>query len=314
MAELTAHPVADLFPMLSQADFEALKQDIEENGLMEPIWLYEGRILDGRNRYRACVEIDVEPTTRDYEGDSPVAFVWSLNGTRRHLTSSQRAAIAVEMLPHLEEEARARYLSTQKQNAAATEKLPGREQHGEARAIAAQLTGTNARYVSDAKRLKAEDPEAFEAVKRGEEPVGRAIARLPKKERAPARHGDRSPAERAKRVESTRALAAEGYRATQIAEIVGISEERVRQYARDEDITLPDEHIGKVRRIDPNRVIQETAFGLSGYGHGLDTIKGDVDSIDSEQAAAWLELINDAMPNLNWLRRTLKEISNAEAA
>ena len=49
------HEVADIFPMMSGDEYEALKVDIAENGQREPIWLHsDGRIIDGRNRHRAC--------------------------------------------------------------------------------------------------------------------------------------------------------------------------------------------------------------------------------------------------------------------
>jgi len=93
------HPAADLFPLLKGDDFESLKRSIAEQGLLTPIVLCDGKILDGRNRYYACDALGVEVRTENYDGDSPVAHVWALNGERRHLTKSQRAAIAVEMLP-----------------------------------------------------------------------------------------------------------------------------------------------------------------------------------------------------------------------
>ena len=54
------HEYAGLFPLLTGEEFDALVADIEKNGLIEPVWLYEGKILDGRNRYRACLDLGTE--------------------------------------------------------------------------------------------------------------------------------------------------------------------------------------------------------------------------------------------------------------
>lgn len=109
MSNITAHPVASIFPMLDDEAHSSLVADIAENGLLEPIWLHEGQIIDGRNRHRACLEAGVEPRYREWDGrGSLVAFVVSLNLHRRHLTSTQCAFVALEILPHLEKEAKER--------------------------------------------------------------------------------------------------------------------------------------------------------------------------------------------------------------
>lgn len=91
------HPVAEIFPLLGDAELRVLADDIAANGLREPIWLHaDGRIIDGRNRYRACGLAEAAPTYREWHGDDAelVPFVVSLNLHRRHLNESQRADVA----------------------------------------------------------------------------------------------------------------------------------------------------------------------------------------------------------------------------
>lgn len=94
---MKTHPVADLFPMMGEDELAALAEDIKANGLKHPIVRdEEGRIVDGRNRFKACELVDVEPQFIETNGDDPLGLVVSLNIKRRNLTAGQRAAAAAE--------------------------------------------------------------------------------------------------------------------------------------------------------------------------------------------------------------------------
>ena len=94
--ELQQHPLSAAFPAMSADDFAALVEDIKANGQREPVMVYEGMVLDGWHRYRACAEAGIKPQQFNFPaGKDPVAFVLSHNLHRRHLTPSQRAAAVV---------------------------------------------------------------------------------------------------------------------------------------------------------------------------------------------------------------------------
>lgn len=110
--------------MMSDQEYADLVADIREHGLREPVWLHrDGRIIDGRNRWRACQEIGHEAETRTYQGDDAtlVAFVLSLNLHRRHLNESQRAMVAARVanLKHGQRADRAANLPVSQAEAAA---------------------------------------------------------------------------------------------------------------------------------------------------------------------------------------------------
>jgi hypothetical protein len=165
-----AHPAASIFPLLQGADLRELTEDIRKHGLLEPIEIYEGKVIDGRNRLQACETAGIKPRFREAELDvlGPTEYVISKNLHRRHLTSSQRAAIATEALPILEVEAKER----QRQHG---DTAPGRvantlPRNGESvpspvRAGAA--LGVGHTYVEEAKALGRVAPELLEDVKQG---------------------------------------------------------------------------------------------------------------------------------------------------
>ena len=113
------HPASELFPLMEGSDYSALVEDIRSNGLREAIWLHpDGSILDGRNRYRACGDAEIEPEYRTWDGSgTAVGFVLSLNLHRRQLTASQRAMVAAR-LTNLKDGQNARYAAGSMDSAA----------------------------------------------------------------------------------------------------------------------------------------------------------------------------------------------------
>jgi ParB-like chromosome segregation protein Spo0J len=136
-ATLSIHPLAERFPPLPPADFEALKRSIERHGLFEFIVVNRhNQVLDGRHRFKACVELGLDPLDYVLPFEQLKAnaahklteeeFVYESNIYRRHLTDDQRALITTEFLPFLKAQtAQAKALSLPKARAAKADKTNG---------------------------------------------------------------------------------------------------------------------------------------------------------------------------------------------
>jgi hypothetical protein len=110
---IASHPAAELFPFMSREELAELAADIRTYGLLEPIVLLGGLVLDGRNRLRACAAAGVEPRFVDWDGTGdPAVWVISKNLKRRHLSTSQRAMVAAKLLGYYATEAKERYDAT----------------------------------------------------------------------------------------------------------------------------------------------------------------------------------------------------------
>lgn len=93
MTNFDLHPLCVLFPRMVGAEFDALVSDIKANGLRQPIVLHDNMVLDGGNRYQACLAAGVEPRFEQFAGGNIASFVLSANLHRRHLSPGQQAAI-----------------------------------------------------------------------------------------------------------------------------------------------------------------------------------------------------------------------------
>lgn len=170
--KLQAHQFAEIFPLIEGGAYLEFVEDVRLNGIREPITLYEGKILDGRNRHRAATELDVECPTETYDGNDALGFVISLNVKRRHLDESQRSMVA-----------------------AAVETLkpgrPGKDAnlHDISRDQAAAMLNVSTRSVASAKAVREKGvPELVAAVESGKVSVSAAAdaAKLPKQQQRDA--------------------------------------------------------------------------------------------------------------------------------
>jgi ParB-like chromosome segregation protein Spo0J len=180
------HQIADVWPMMDEDKLRELADDIRKNGQLVPVWLYEGKILDGRNRWAACKIAGIEPKTKEYTGGEPTAFAVAMNDRRRHMNKGALAAVAAELEPFFAADAKKRQAEQAKRNQPQSApqkvaKLPPIEK-SKSRQEAAKSVGVGERYVQDAKKVKQEAPEVFERLKAGKitlQDAKREVAKKP---------------------------------------------------------------------------------------------------------------------------------------
>lgn len=163
MENIEFHALAEIFPLIHGREFVELKADIKANGVHEPIVMYEGQILDGRNRFRACQETGVTPEFVEYEGVDPVSYVISLNLYRRHLNESQRGMVAAKLA------------NIENGGDRFTEQSANLQSGSTSRAEAAELLNVSERTVNTAKKVEQRGaPELVDAVEQGQVSVSAA--------------------------------------------------------------------------------------------------------------------------------------------
>lgn len=178
--KLEPHPLCLVLPEMTPAEFQQLVDSIKSEGQHDAIVTYQGQILEGRHRYNACLNLGIEPVMEEYDelihGKSPTQYVMAKNVFRRHLSVSQRAVIATEIIPHFEAEAKAR-----KEAVAAkppTEETPA-ELPPTPSQLAAAAVGVSESTVRRANKVKEKNPEGFEQIKKGEASIRGAAQAIP---------------------------------------------------------------------------------------------------------------------------------------
>jgi len=160
------HEIANLFPMMRPEELDDLVADVKKNGLIEPIVLYEEKILDGRNRYLACGEAGIKPHYDYYKGDDPVGYVVSLNLHRRHLNETQRGTVA-EKLANMQRGERTDLVS-----------IDTKLSIGDA----ADMMNVSRATVARVRKVKQDAPELMPKLESGEMTVNQAITQIKKAE------------------------------------------------------------------------------------------------------------------------------------
>lgn len=114
----------------------------------------------------------------------------------------------------------------------------------------------------------------------------------------------------AARVQRARDLAESRHSSRQIAAALGMTEEGTREMCRREGIEVPaDKILGRTRRHDANRIVEQTVLGLEGHALALDLI--DFEALDPTRIAAWSGSLAASLQSLNRLSRRLKELDQA---
>lgn len=186
------HPLCTLFPRMNGGEFSTLRDDIAANGLRAPIVLHDGMILDGGNRYRACLDAKVEPKFETFSGDNLVSFVLSANLHRRHMSAGQQAAIVA---------------SATDWGKAQTVGRPGNAEglpHLSTVAERAATSGATERTQRDADKLVRESPKLAKEVTQGKKSLYQAV-----KETKPAKPSKILPRPEPKKPDRTAELLAE---------------------------------------------------------------------------------------------------------
>lgn len=171
------HPLAKLFPPMTDSEFSELVAHMKVSGQQSPIVTLDGMILDGHHRFKACQKLNLKPIFRELDFlEDPLLFVIGANMRRRHLTESQKAMVAAEIegMKHGGDRTSDRQV------------VPGPlDRKPVTRQQAADSVGVSFSSVTRAARIKREAPEKVEAIKRGETTVKAEVAALkkPKKEK-----------------------------------------------------------------------------------------------------------------------------------
>ena len=165
---LEIHRAANLLPMQTREDYERMREGISHIGQTDPIELLNGRILDGRNRYKACLElgIPINAIDLDIPEEKAEAYVYSRNLHRRQLSKGQLAVMALVFLPEEQKKSRERQLDALKQTLVRQKNCLTK--NGDVATILGKRVRVNKEYIKYAIAVHKKKPELLEKVFNGD--------------------------------------------------------------------------------------------------------------------------------------------------
>ena len=180
MTPLEHHEASTIFPIMEEGQYQELKKDIQKNGLLNPIVMYQGKVLDGRHRYRACLElkVDLKFTTFTNTTIEAPEFVMSQNMARRHMTKSQCAAAAVKYKELISASVKAKRYATMAESRRNGSGEQPRDFTRSAADIAGRAFGVRREAVVKAQKVMREDPETFKLMQQGKITINDAYIKV----------------------------------------------------------------------------------------------------------------------------------------
>lgn len=263
----TQHPLSAAFPAMADADYQSLKDSIEASGVLNPITIYEGQVIDGWHRYRAANELSMECPEQVLEAwIDPKDFVLAQNKNRRHITAAQLAMATTAVYAW----APVGFNQHTQAGGAGTAHPPKTNKE------LAELSGVSERTIKQAKVVQEKAaPEVKEAVRQGKVGLEKAVA-IAKAPVEQQKEAISKPLPKKSQVADFKAKQAEARERSEVEEFRIVNESLQEQvYELRETLALND--LPEFERIDAKELLDRQRTEIASLKEELATVKSQRD-------------------------------------
>lgn len=289
-----------LISPLSKGEYDELQASLQLDGCRDALVCWNGLILDGHNRFEICNRLNLPFQILSKNlSDRQTAKEWIITNQlgRRNITLFQRTRLVLKRDGIVKARAKERMLAGK-----SDPEHFGAQGSGRTNKILARQAGTSHKTVWQVRVI---ENEASEEVKKELMEGRTTINREYRKLRGKSVSEKIKPSTK-ERIAKIRELASLAFKADQIAAKIGCSESNVRQLAKKGNIELPDAVLGKIRRIDVNRVIAGTVTEAESLISGLELIASRLDGIDVSRIDGWIDSLTKTINALRGLITQIK--------